>query len=557
MTKIVNPILRGFNPDPSIIRVGEDYYIATSTFEWFPGIQIHHSRDLVNWKLIAHPLNRKSQLDMRANPDSGGVWAPCLSYSDGLFYLIFTDVKSSGIFKDTPNYLVTCDKIDGNWSDPIFMNSSGFDPSLFHDDDGRKWFVNQVWDHRQDHNLFGGILLQEYDPKQKKLVGSIKNIFKGTDLGGTEAPHLYKRNGYYYLIVAEGGTEYGHAVTIARSKKIDGTYEVHPNNPILTSRDNIKLPLQKSGHASWVETQNGKHYLAFLVGRPITQGGRCTLGRETALQEFYMGDDDWLHNVNKKNEPDLVINAPGLPESTFEEEPAKDDFDSSNLNINFNTVREPISEKWCSLNEKEGHLRLYGRSALTGFSDQSLIARRAQSFVYEATTKIDFTPDFEPDAFQQMAGLVCYYNLKHWIYLYVSRRNDGKKMVNIMFYDFPNRTEPIGPYGVEIPENVSVELKVKVNKGECQFAFSTDDENFIDIGPELDYSILSDDYIRDQFEGIYTDAFTGSFVGIACQDLTGRKMHADFDYFEYIEYPEKEEGVNEPANTRLVGKNSH
>lgn len=535
MTKITNPILKGFNPDPSIVRVGEDYYIATSTFEWFPGVQIHHSKDLINWKLIAHPLNRVSQLNMRANPDSGGVWAPCLSYDNGLFYLIYTDVKSSGTFKDTPNYLVTCDKIDGEWSEPIFMNSSGFDPSLFHDDDGRKWFVNQVWDHRHNHNMFGGILLQEYDPKQKKLVGPIKNIFKGTDLGGTEAPHIYKRNGYYYLMVAEGGTEYGHAVTLARSRSVDGPYEVHPNNPILTARNNIKLPLQKSGHASWVETQNGRHYLAFLVGRPLKEGGRCTLGRETALQEFYMGEDDWLHNKNKKNEPDLVIEGPGLPEYIFPTENTKDDFDTEDLNINFNTVRQPVTENWCSLKERPGHLRLYGRSALSGFFDQSLIARRVQSFVYEATTKIDFQPDLEPDAFQQMAGLVCYYNLRHWIYLYVSRRDDGKRMVNIIFNDFPTKVEPVGAKGVSIPEKGDVHLRVKVDHGECQFAFSLNGTDFVDIGPKLDYSILSDDYIRDQYEGIYTDAFTGSFVGIACQDLTGRKKHADFDYFEYVE----------------------
>src|SRR6476620_4261138 len=204
---IRNPILRGFNPDPSIVRVGDDYYIANSTFEWFPGVQIHHSKDLVNWQLLTHPLTRTSQLDMLGNPSSGGIWAPDLSYADGLFWLIYTDVKSwHGAFKDTHNYLVTAPAITGPWSDPVYLNSSGFDPSLFHDDDGRKWLVNMQWDYRKGTNSFSGILLQQYSVAERKLVGPAKNIFKGTPLRLTEAPHLYRRGGYYYLLTAEGGT---------------------------------------------------------------------------------------------------------------------------------------------------------------------------------------------------------------------------------------------------------------------------------------------------------------------------------------------------------------
>ena len=170
--RIRNPILPGFNPDPSIVRVGDDYYIATSTFEWFPGVQIHHSRDLVHWRLLTRPLTRASQLNMLGDPDSCGIWAPCLSYADGLFWLIYTDVKRYGrttqggaagaSLRDTHNYLVTSPRIDGEWSDPVYLNSSGFDPSLFHDDDGRKYLVNMLWDHRPGRNRFAGIVLQEY-----------------------------------------------------------------------------------------------------------------------------------------------------------------------------------------------------------------------------------------------------------------------------------------------------------------------------------------------------------------------------------------------------------
>jgi len=199
---IRNPILKGFNPDPSIVRVGDDYYIATSTFEWYPGVQIHHSRDLVNWRLLTRPLRRASQLNMLGDADSCGVWAPCLSHDGNQFYLIYTDVKRYGrtsvggaagaSLRDFHNYMVTCETIDGDWSDPVYMNSSGFDPSLFHDDDGRKWFVNMLWDHRPGQNRFAGIVAQEYSPREHKLIGERVNIFKGTPLGLTEAPHLYQ-----------------------------------------------------------------------------------------------------------------------------------------------------------------------------------------------------------------------------------------------------------------------------------------------------------------------------------------------------------------------------
>src|ERR1700749_2320299 len=219
---ITNPILKGFNPDPSILRVGDDYYIATSTFEWFPGVQIHHSRDLKTWRVLPPPLLPASQLNMLGDPDSCGIWAPCLSHDGEQFYLIYTDVKrygrtsvggaSGASLRDFHNYMVTAKTIDGEWSDPVTINSSGFDPSLFHDDDGRKWFVNMLWDHRTESYggspktpALAGILLQEWDAKTGTLKGPIRNIFSGTDLGLVEGPHLFKRNGWYYLTTAEGG----------------------------------------------------------------------------------------------------------------------------------------------------------------------------------------------------------------------------------------------------------------------------------------------------------------------------------------------------------------
>ena len=229
MRVIRNPVLRGFNPDPSIVRVGDDYYIATSTFEWFPGVCIHHSRDLEHWRLVSHPLDRPALLDMRGDPNSGGVWAPCLSWSGGLFHLVYTDMKRwAGQVKDCHNYLTTAPSVEGPWSDPVFLNSSGFDASLFHDTDGRKWLLNMLWDHRAAQSGFGGILLQEYSAERKQLVGEPSLVFRGTDLGLVEGPHLYKRGGFYYLLTAEGGTFATHAATVARSARLQGPYEVMP-----------------------------------------------------------------------------------------------------------------------------------------------------------------------------------------------------------------------------------------------------------------------------------------------------------------------------------------
>ncbi len=236
---IQNPILRGFNPDPSILRVGRDFYIATSTFEWFPGVQIHHSRDLAHWRLLTRPLTRVSQLDLVGNADSGGVWAPCLSHDGEKFHLVYSDVKNwkggwMGGHKECHNYLVTADSIEGPWSEPIPLNSSGFDPSLFHDTDGRKWLVNLLWDHRRtDGRAFAGIVLQEYSPGEQRLVGPIRKICEGTGLGYTEGPHLYRRGDWYYLMLAEGGTSYDHAVSTARSRSLEGPLRIRSRQPDL------------------------------------------------------------------------------------------------------------------------------------------------------------------------------------------------------------------------------------------------------------------------------------------------------------------------------------
>lgn len=540
---IQNPILPGFNPDPSIVVVGDNFYIATSTFEWYPGVQIHHSKDLKNWRLITRPLNRAALLDMRGEPDSCGVWAPCISYFNGLFYLIYTDVKRfEGNFKDAHNYLTTCETIDGEWSDPVYINSSGFDPSLFHNDDGKKWFLNMVWDHRHHKNRFGGILLQEYCPKLKKLVGPIKNIFAGTKLSITEAPHLYKRKGYYYLITAEGGTSYNHAITVVRSKNIEGPYEEDPYGYLLTAKDNQDLPLQRAGHGDLFATADGESYLVHLCGRPLAGVRRCPLGRETALQKTYWTDDGWIRLENTVGDgdglPELHVPAPKLPAHPWPAAIQKHHFDSPVLPVEFQWLRTPYPESFMSLSARPGYLRLTGKQSIGSLYEQALVARRQQAFVYRAQTSLEFSPD----NFQQTAGLTCYYNGSKFHYCYVSVDDYGKRFVDIMsclgdrkqILTFGLREGPTEEFVSDtrflLPKTGPIFLRADVNHHSLTFAFSLDEKKWTKLPINLDYSIISDE----AGEGDGAN-FTGGFIGIACQDVSGQQCIADFDYFEYIE----------------------
>ncbi len=537
--KINNPILPGFNPDPSICRVGDDYYIATSTFEWYPGVQIHHSKDLVNWQLIARPLNRPELLNMLGNPDSCGVWAPCLTYDDGLFYLVFTDVKRfDGNFKDTHNYITTSDSIEGQWSVPVHVNSSGFDPSLFHDDDGRKWFLNMIWDHRPDRTFFQGIVLQEYCVSKQALIGERKFIFAGSELGITEGPHLYKKDGFYYLFTAEGGTGFNHAETVARSKHIEGPYELDPNGHLLSAKDSPDNYLQRTGHADLVETQNGDFYLVHLCSRPLAdkQSGKkySQMGRESAIQKVRFNEDKWF--VLDGDSTSESINVPqryiDLPKGALSQKIGNsqfDDFDSTHLPIDFQWLRTPYPQTFMSLTERPGFLRLKGMESVGSTFTQALIARRQQAHDFIAATKVDFTPT----DFQHQAGLIYYYNASKFHYLYIGFDEKDGKYLALMSCEGDMSLEakfPLLQSPIRLPNDVPVYLKAAVNEGTLQFSYSLNEGSFTDINLQLDALVISDEAGKGDGAN-----FTGAFIGMCCQDLTGMKTPADFDFFEYQE----------------------
>lgn len=529
MSLIRNPILPGFNPDPSICRVGDDYYIATSTFEWFPGVQIHHSKDLANWDLVTRPLTRKAQLDMRGDPDSCGIWAPCLTHDGTQFWLVYTDVKrKDGSFKDAHNYIVTAPRIEGPWSDPIYVNSSGFDPSLFHDADGKKYFVNMMWDHRRRPLLFAGIAVQEFDPKSGKLVGKRVNGYQGTDLELVEGPHLYKRKGkdgrpWYYMLTAEGGTAYQHACTFARSRSVWGPYETHPDKHILTSKDHPFVALQRAGHGDIVETPDGRTYLVHLTGRPTTQEKRCVLGRETAIQEAYWGDDDWLY-VKNGPAPSLHVDVPGTRDDNTYWSPSHYTF-ADGLHKDFQWLRTPEPER--IFDTSTGKLRLYGRESIGSWFEQALVARRQTHFSYDAETVIDFSPTDE----RQFAGLTAYYSRYNFFYLTVTAHSDGQRELLIMSSEmsWPDGNLKFPAPAVQIPNTGKVKLALQIRGAALQFFYALEGEELKPIGPVLDASLLSDECGGHQAHG----SFTGAFVGVAASDLNGTALHADFEYFTY------------------------
>ena len=423
--QIQNPVLLGFNPDPSIIRVDDTYYIATSTFEWFPGVRIHESKDLVHWNLVKNILDTTDMLDMKGNPSSGGIWVPDLSYADGKFWLIFTDVKiTDGNFKDMKNYLTTAETIQGPWTKPILINGVGFDASLFHDDDGRKYLVQQTWDHREYRHPFDGITLTEFDTDTMQLKPeTARTIFAGTDVKLVEGPHLYKINGEYYLFTAEGGTIFTHQEVVSRSKTLDElSFVVEPDGPFITNFDTPNSYLQKQGHGALVSTPGGEWYYASLTARPWHHAnesatdprGWSTLGRETAIQKVEWDDAGWPRIVGGHG-GQTFVDAP--KDAIVTDAPADhsqhDEFDTPTLDINWNTLRVPFTDKMGHTGD--GKLTLIGQGSLANTFDLSLIARRWQAFYFDAETKVKF----DPYSYQAMAGLTNYYNHSHWSWIFI------------------------------------------------------------------------------------------------------------------------------------------
>lgn len=538
MTLIQNPVLPGFNADPSIIRVGDTYYIANSTFEWFPGVRLHESKDLQHWNLLPSPLSTTALLDMKGNPSSGGIWAPALSYADGKFWLVYTDVKvTEGAFKDMTNYLTTATDIRGPWTDPIKLNGVGFDASLFHDDDGRKYLVQQTWDHREYRHPFDGITLTEFDATTLKLKPeTARTIYRGTAVALVEGPHLYKLNGYYYLFAAQGGTVFTHQEVVARSKTLAAnSFETEPGDVFLTNVDTPDSYIQKQGHGALVSTPQGEWYYASLCARPWNRPGESvydprgwsTLGRETAIQKVYWDEDGWPRITGGHGGKTFVEG----PVDAIHTESAKDhsqhdDFKTSTLDRNWNTLRVPFTEKMGTTGD--GKLTLIGQGSLANTHDLSLIARRWQAFYFDAEVKVRFNP-FN---YQQMAGLTHYYNDRHWSFIFITWNEINGAVIETGENNRGKYTSHLKDDAIKIPEGTEyVWFRTKVRKQSYTYEYSFDGISFSEIPVTFDAAILSDDYVLQSYGGF----FTGAFVGLAVVDYSGYSASAEFYDFDYQE----------------------
>lgn len=536
---IKNPILTGFNPDPCICRKGNDYYIAVSSFEWLPGIPVYHSKDLKNWELLTHIITDEKLVNLNGLPSGQGIWAPCLTYceSEDLFYVVYGCVVPNGMNID--NYLITAKDIMGPWSEPVYLQSSGFDASLFHDDDGRKWLVSLEWERREGYQKPGAICMAEYSVKDKKLVDYPKRIwYGGTSRGWVEGPHLYKHEGKYYLLCAEGGTGYHHCASVGRADTIWGPYEADPKNPVITSiitdgsegrtkaaEDhtfyNPDIVIQKSGHASIVETPDGKCYAVHLCARPLLPELRCTLGRETAIEAMMWTSDGWLRKKNGCALPDEFCEESGAEEVRMQTLSDRDDFDDCELKIGYYAPRS-MPESFADVKSRPGYVRLRGQEVLDSYGRASVLARKLTSVHKMVTAKMEFIPEVH----QHTAGIVLYYDNLNYVYLqkYYSETL-GKSALCIVHAEKGNVTEYVE---TRTPvTDAPVKLRICIDGCKTQFFWAYENqEAYTPIGKIFDTSRFSDEYCGE---------FTGTSVGMACTDGVYRRKYADFDYFEIKE----------------------
>ena len=536
-----NPILPGFNPDPCICKAGDDYFVIVSSFEWMPALPIYHSKDLKNWELYTHVIRSEEQADIRKLPSAKGIWAPCLTYceEEKLFYVIYGVMNSMNArYFDVDNYLITASDIKGPWSEPIYLHSAGFDASILHDDNGKKYIVSLEWETREGYEKPGAVCIAEYSPVEKKIIGYPKRFWQGgTDRGCIEAPHLYKRKGFYYIMCAEGGTGYGHSVTMGRSENVWGPYEKDPMNPIVTSipgefnerkdPDHLKPKyynpesmLQKSGHGSYVENELGEVYLVHLTARPFVPELRCTLGRETAMQKMMWTDDGWLRMADQSNLAKESFEESKLLEYPMPQIPDFDDFNSDTLGIQYYAPR--ISpESFTDVKARPGYVRIRGQESRTSLNKVSILARKLTSVNAVITTKMEF----KPEIYQHSAGLILYYDNMNYINLrkYYSQTL-GQSAISVIQLENGTRTEYLD---TRIPvKDAPLYFRLRIENRKTFFEWSYDGEEYFRIGKEFDTTKFSDEYCK------YGE-FTGTFVGMTCADRMFHQHYADFDFFEY------------------------
>jgi alpha-N-arabinofuranosidase len=498
-----NPIIRGFNPDPSICRVNDDFYLVTSSFEYFPGLPIYHSKDLVNWEQLGHCLTRDSQLPLHKAFASGGLFAPSLRYHDGTFYVICTNVSGGG------NFFCTATNPAGTWSDPVWVDIESIDPDIFWDEDGKTYFVTQGGE---------GIRVTEIDIKTGKTLSPEQLVWGGIGHRFPEAPHIYKKDGYYYLLLGEGGTEYAHSATIGRSKYLYGPYESCPLNPILThcnriGQDNL---IQGTGHADFIQAGDGSWWIVFL-GFRVTQRYAYyhILGRETFLAPVDWPKGGWPQ-INGNGTVSLNMDVPTLPLHPFEKRPLRTDFDERQLGFEWQYLRNPARENY-SLTDRKGYLRITA-------SPYTLNETEAVSFVARRQTEYDFSAEtlleFNTSADNEEAGITLLQNNTHHYELLIKKTGEQHVVqlrisVGSLFYIAAEKT---------IASN---KVKLKIDGSPFQYSFSYSESNsnqYHELGK------MDTRYLSTEVAGGFTGVMIGLYVSSNGKPSTAKAYYDWFDY---------------------------
>lgn len=502
MPTFQNPIIPGFHPDPSICRVGEDYFLVNSSFAYFPGVPLFHSRDLVHWRQIGHCLDRPKQLPLGRVGTSAGIFAPTIRYHDGTFYMITTNISGGGNF-----YVTTRDPF-GPWSDPIWVKQGGIDPSLFFDGD-RVYLTSTGMTDDPDQKE-QGIIQSEIDIATGQLLTHPRLIWTGTGGAYPEGPHLYRIGDQYYLMIAEGGTEYGHMEVIGRSDSPWGPWEPCPHNPILTHRS-VHSPIHALGHADMVQAHDGSWWAVCLGIRPNTQAHH--LGRETFLAPVQWDENGWPY-MGKAGCLALEMDAPHLTPVHWESPAERDDFDAPTLAMKWNFLGNPQTENF-SLDREPGSLCLLGNAMrLDEGTGVVFVGCRQEHFNCEVATALRFAPARDGEE----AGLTVWMDARHHYDLYLTMEG-GKRQVMVR--------RRIGSLGAVVArEEISageVTLIVRANRLFYTFSIRVDgDERTLATG-ETRY--LSTE-VATGFTGVYFALFASGngepAVSPAC-----------FDWFDY------------------------
>ena len=496
-----NPILTGFYPDPSICKVGEDYYLVNSTFAYYPGLPIFHSKDLVNWKQIGNAIDRPGQLTYDGLRGSMGIFAPAIEYHNGLYYLICTHVTREG------NFIITAEDPAGPWSDPYILKFTGIDPSLFFDDDGRAWIVNN--DDPEGKPLYDGhraIRIQEFDLATMQVKGPRPVMINGgVDISTKpiwiEGPHIYKRDGWYYLSAAEGGTGPGHSQVVFRSRKVDGPYEPWDKNPILTQRglpDKVFGAVTCTGHADLVEGPDGKWWATFLGVRPY-DGQASPMGRETFLMPVEWTDDGWPTILPADERVPLALDAPnGVAVTHSAELPLsgnftwRDEFDGPGLMSAWIMLRSPSETWWSFEGNWDGSIALAPRKEkLSGNANPSFLTRRVQHHKFNAETLVT-----APREEGVSAGMALFQNER--FHYFLATRKEGDAVVVYLERVKDGTRETLKEVKVRASDKIA--LRVEGEEAKCSFEYALKPGQWISLVAGEDARML-------------TTAVAGGFVG--------------------------------------------